>query len=229
MIITLNLILLGNQENRLLCHYVYEKEKIDKSNDTENTKKMRKKKNEENRKNFEKSKEIKISKRIQADDILRIQYIDKEESEVYAQDIIDHASPVIMNGKNDNNGNNVKVFKNENNEINNNNHNIKIDDTTQSRYIDLTDEEVKEDVVSTNITDVVSTNITDIGSKNITVYGEIILKNRWNIDNQIGSKLYKKGKPGVKKPYLDLLVARELAVQGKKDGKGLHEGSFYYL
>jgi hypothetical protein len=206
--------MIGHQENRLLCHYIYEKEKEGKDDEREKDKKIRKKRNEENKKLFEKSKEIKISKRIQPDDILRIQYIDREESEVYAHNIIDHLSPKIMHGKKFDDSKNCKIFKNENNEINNNN--FKIDDNTQSRYIDLTDGDVNEEIESTDITDAART---DIVSTDITVYGEIFLKNQWNIDPQIGSKLFKKGNPVSKKPYLDLLVARELALQGKKDGK----------
>lgn len=61
----------------------------------------------------------------------------------------------------------------------------------------------------------------------ISVIGEIDIFPAWNHDSIVDSKVYKRDKAARKQPYLHLLVAKDLALQGKAAGQqSVHEGGF---
>ena len=85
-------------------------------------------------------------------------------------------------------------------------------------------------------------------TSSIPVCGEISITNQWNLSTQLSSKIFKKDKSSRKQPYVDLLVAKELALKGasqhggsssssssnsstggKGGGGGMHEGGFATL
>ena len=61
----------------------------------------------------------------------------------------------------------------------------------------------------------------------ITVVGEVRLSKGRVLEPRFSAKVYKKGRSTRREPYLDLLVAKEMAMMGKSvGGKNVHEGGF---
>ena len=61
----------------------------------------------------------------------------------------------------------------------------------------------------------------------ITVVGEVRLTKGRVLEPRLSAKVYKKGRSTRREPYLDLLVAKEMAMMGKSvGGKNVHEGGF---
>jgi hypothetical protein len=61
----------------------------------------------------------------------------------------------------------------------------------------------------------------------ISVIGEIAILPAWHLDSLFDSKVFKRDKAARKQPYLDLLVAKDLALQGRATGQqSMHEGGF---
>jgi hypothetical protein len=61
----------------------------------------------------------------------------------------------------------------------------------------------------------------------ISVIGEISIFPAWHLDSLLDSKVFKRDKAARKQPYLDLLVAKDLALQGRATGQqSVHEGGF---
>ena len=187
----------------LLCHYIKEDEtRTDSLSVTVNAE--------------AKSVKIlsKVGQKILNSDVLRVQWVDKEEAEVVVTHTVDYGTPQEM---------------------------LRLNNVLTIEDIDgETVQKLDRDLTSLPSS---ATSSSSSSASSISVCGEISITDKWNLSSQLSSKVYKKDRAGRKQPYVDLLVAKELALKGtsqqagssssssggKGGGSGMHEGGFATL
>ena len=105
-----------------------------------------------------------------------------------------------------------------------------VQDFDPSLTITRTIPKAKKDVKDTKVSKV--PDVTNIDSHNsaIDVVGNIQMITAWNHSNQFDTKVFRKDKSSRKQPYVDLLVAKDVALRGHAGGEsGMHEGGFATL
>ena len=187
------------QGSKLICHYSKEKEKEMAEKD-----KAEKEKADDNNDDVaddtaeaRNSKRVKVARKIFQNDVLRVQTVDKEDVEVTVVSAVDYPTPLLLNRQ--------------------------VEPTVSapvlmdsSGIIDLTEDSPPSPPTPP-----------PEALDPISVIGEITIFPAWNLNSVNDSKVFKRDKAARKQPYLDLLVAKDLAQQGKATGQqSMHEGGF---
>jgi hypothetical protein len=187
------------QNSQLICHYSKEKEKEMAEKD-----KAEKEKADDNNDDVaddtaetRNSKRVKVARKIFQNDVLRVQTVDKEDVEVTVVSAVDYPTPLLLNRQ-------VEPIVSAP---------VRMD---SSGIIDLTEDSPPSPPTPP-----------PEALDPISVVGEITIFPAWNLNSVNDSKVYKRDKAARKQPYLDLLVAKDLAQQGKATGQqSMHEGGF---
>lgn len=220
-------------KSTLLCHYIKEDE-----NKTDNASKPV---------NVE-AKNIKlpskIGQKISNNDVLRVQWVDKEEAEVVVNATVDYGTPQVVVRSSDvitiEDEDVVTVVKQDNvmpSPPSTTTSTLQSPSSTSTRTSSLTSIPAVPSSSSTSTS--TSSSSSSSAALSISVCGEISITDTWNLPSQLSSKVYKKDRAGRKQPYVDLLVAKELALKGASHqggsssgmggGGGMHEGGFATL
>jgi hypothetical protein len=205
----------------LLCHYIKEDDnKTDSASNPVNAEAKNSKL------------PSKIGQKISNNDVLRVQWVDKEEAEVVVNATVDYGTPQVV---------------------------VRLSDVITIEYEDGVTVVKQDNVMPSPSSSITSTRKSSFTStpallpssssssstssssaaSSITVCGEISITDTWNLPSQLSSKVYKKDRAGRKQPYVDLLVAKELALKGASHqggsssgtggAGGMHEGGFATL
>lgn len=175
---------------------------------------------------------IKVGQKISNNDVLRVQWVDKEEAEVVVNATFDYGTPQVMVRLNDvitvDDEDAVTVVRQDNVMPS------PPSTTTSTRQSSFPSISALLPSSSSS-----TTSSSSSAASSITVCGEISITDTWNLPSQLSSKVYKKDRAGRKQPYVDLLVAKELALKGASHqggsssgmggGSGMHEGGFATL
>lgn len=161
----------------------------------------------------------KIGQKILCNDVLRVHWVDKDEAEVVVKDTVDYGIPQEILRSND-----ILTIEDDNDD----------EVTVQKRGRGIK-----------FLPSLTSSSSSSSTTTSVSVCGEISITNQWNLSTQLSSKVFKKDRSSRKQPYVDLLVAKELALKGasqqggsssssssnsgKGGGGGMHEGGFATL
>jgi hypothetical protein len=208
----------------LLCHYI--KEDDNKMDSASNPVSAEAKNNKL---------PSKIGQKISNNDVLRVQWVDKEEAEVVVNATVDYGTPQVVVRLSDvvstvEDDDGVTVVKQDNVMPS------PSSTTTSTLKSSLPSISAPQPSSSSSST---SISTSSSAASSITVCGEVSITDTWNLPSQLSSKVYKKDRAGRKQPYVDLLVAKELALKGAshqggsssgmEGGSGMHEGGFATL
>ena len=105
-----------------------------------------------------------------------------------------------------------------------------VQDFDPSLTITRTIPKAKKDIKDTKVSKVPDVTNSDSHNSAIDVVGNIQMITAWNHSNQFDTKVFRKDKSSRKQPYVDLLVAKDVALRGHASGEsGMHEGGFATL
>lgn len=214
----------------LLCHYI--KEDDNKTDNASNPVNAEAKNNKLS---------SKIGQKISNNDVLRVQWVDKEEAEVVVNATVDYGTPQVVVRLSDvitvEDEDVVTVVKQGNvmpSPPSTTISTLQSPSSTSTRTSSLSSIPASSFSSSSS-----STTSSSSAASSITVCGEISITDTWNLPSQLSSKVFKKDRAGRKQPYVDLLVAKELALKGASHqrgsssgmggGSGMHEGGFATL
>lgn len=213
-------------KSTLLCHYIKEDDhKTDTASNTVNAE----------AKNNKLS--TKIGQKLSNNDVLRVQWVDKEEAEVVVNATIDYSTPQVVVRLSDvitvEDKDAVTVVREDNDMPS---PPSTATSTRRSSFPSISALLPSSSSSSSSTTS--SSTASSSAASSITVCGEISITDTWNLQSQLSSKVYKKDRAGRKQPYVELLVAKELALKGASHqggssvtggGSGMHEGGFATL
>ena len=144
----------------------------------------------------------KIGQKILCNDVLRVHWVDKEEAEVVVKDTVDYGISREILRLSD------ILTVEDDDEV-----------TVQKQGRGL------KSLPSSTSTSTSSSSSSSASTSSIIVCGEISMTNQWNLSTQFSSKIFKKDKSSRKQPYVDLLVAKELALKGASQQGGSSSSS----